>query len=375
MDSNQQTPIDSDVTVSKKRRHTGLWVSGIVAIVILGGLAGTAKAMDVFASAKQLTLDSVANQGTNVPTTAVQEKWNIQLKNIQLPGGSSTEQALLSTLNNAALNFNILLDAKNQTAEVDLNTSYQSVTRHASLWVNKNSAVLSASDYQPLLGGLLPSSVQIPKYLVTDASQASAISKFWSELSSSSKQLSQQNLAAVRQLETLMIGAIPSQYFHRDGLTGVSLSFDQAGFEAIVKAEVQTVYAHKDEFASLLSQLESANLPAGQTKAAFKQSILQTLSNTPEEAVMAAVSTALNSGDVTVKPTTLTVHKPLFGTPTEVIDGGIAVKIPQVNVGGEVDYHVTSSALKSKISVPTPTSSQSESFTAFAQQLSGAGAN
>ncbi|MDQ0188669.1 hypothetical protein JI721_13260 [Alicyclobacillus cycloheptanicus] len=356
---------------SQKRRKTAWWIGGGAAVIVLAGLAGTANAMDVFASGKQLVLNAVS-KNTTTASTNVQEQWNLQFKNLQVPGLSSTDEALLSSLNNSSLGLSVLLDPQAQQAQIGLKTNMESVPRQATVWVTGSKAIVNANRYQSLLAAFLPAGVQIPKYLVTDSSQSSAIAKFWSEVNHSESDINPKSLAAAKQLAALVVQAIPQQYFHRSGLAGVRLTFDQKGFEDILDNEVKAVYANPDQYASLLSQMEGSNLPAGETQAQVKQAIEENLTNTPEEAVLAAIQTALHSGDVTVKQTTIAVQKPLFGTVTEKVTGGIVVHIPQVGASGEMDFTATSAPLTTKISIPSPSPSQSETFNTFAKQLSAA---
>lgn len=368
MKSKQQTPSFG----IKNRNRKAWWISGGVAIVVLAAFAGTAQATEVFTSPKQVVLHSIDKIGGGSKTAvSAEQQWSFQVKNLKVPNLPPTTSALVSSLNHSTIGIDMMLDSKNDQAQVNLSTNYQSVARHASVWVTNNKAIASASNFQNLLRTLLPSTVKIPKYLVTDSAQSKSIVRFWTQLNQASSTYSQQSIQASRQLAQLVVQAIPTQYFHRQGLSSISLSFDQQGLQEIVKSEVRFVYAHPDQYASLISQIESNHLVRGTTPAQVKQSIQQTISNTPEEVVMAGISTALGSGDLTVAQTTITVHQGLFGVPTESMTGGIGVNVPQSGIGGELDYQMTTGPLKTAISPPTPSASSSKTFTQFAASLLG----
>jgi hypothetical protein len=358
----------------RKKRRKALWITAAAVVVVIGG-GGTALAstMDAFASGKTLMLDAIANQPVTSDSQASWvQTWHIKLTDLSAPNLPAAPAALLATLNNAAIDLNIQFSPKDKKAELDFNTQYQSVTHQGKVWVSSDSAVVSAADYQSLLAPVLGQGIKIPQYLVSDSSQAKAITDFWTQLSQNRQKLTKDQWKAVQNVEKLMVTAIPDQYIHRKGLTGVELQFDQNGLSDILTAQVKNVYSHKQEFADAVSQLASlsSNLPAGTNASTIQQNLLNGLNQTPEEAVLAGISTVLNAGVISTDPMTISLTKSLFGSHvTEDISGGIAVKDPQNNLTAKLAFtvHATSPGQET-IQMPSVNHSNSQTFTDFANQ-------
>jgi hypothetical protein len=352
-----------------KKSRKALWISAAAVVVVLGGGTALASTLDVFASGKQVLLDVISHGGSTADSS--EESWNLKIKNLNAPNVGQPAAAMLATLNNASIDLNVFFNPQDNKAELDFNTQYQSVSHHGSLWVSKDSAVLSAVDYQSLLAPVLPQGMKIPQYLVTDSDQAKSISDFWTQLSSSKSKLTADQLKSVEKMETLLISAIPDKYIHRKGLTTVEIQFDQTGLTDILKSEVTTVYSNKAAVADAISQLASLSSTAqGMSVSDIKQSVLDSFNQMPEEAVLAGISTVMNSGVVSTEPMSISVSKNLFGSgATSKVSGGISVKDPQSNTSGTVEFTVNTTAPSSKtVQMPSITNSNSQTFTNFAGQ-------
>lgn len=352
-----------------KKRRKALWISAAAVVVVLGGGTALASTLDVFASGKQVLLD-VISHGRSTSDSS-EESWNLKIKNLNAPNVGQPAAAMLATLNNASIDLSVFFNPQDNKAELNFNTQYQSVSHHGSLWISKDSAVLSAADYQSLLAPVLPQGMKIPQYLVTDSDQAKSISDFWSQLTSSKSKLTADQLKSVEKVESLIISAIPDKYIHRQGLTTVEIQFDQNGLTDILKSEVTSVYDNKAAFADAISQIASVSSAAqGMSVSALKQNVLDSLNQMPEEAVLAGISTVMNSGVVSTEPMSISFSKNLFGSGvTSKVSGGISVKDPQSNMSGTVEFTVNGTAPSSKtVQMPSINNSNSQTFTNFAGQ-------
>lgn len=376
----QETSVTSEVgpgfdpllNPSNKKSRKSLWITAAAVVVVLGGgTTAFASTFHVFSSGKTLITDAIAHQTNNMDASSA-ETWNIKLKNLSASNLPPTEAALLSTLNNATIDLNVLYSPKDKKAQLDFNTQYQSVNHHGSVWVSSNAVVLSAADYQSLLVSILPQGIKLPQYLVTDSDQAKSISDFWAQLDKSRANMTADQSKAMQQVEALLIAAIPDKYIHRKGLMTVEIQFDQTGLADILTSEVKNVYDHKQEFVDAISQVASAtpSLPSGMNASSLKQSMLDGLNQMPEEAVLAGISTVLNAGILSTEPMTISVTKGLFGSNlTEKVSGGLSFKDPQSNTSATVEFTVNSnSPAETTVQMPTVKSGNSETFANFSAQ-------
>lgn len=358
---------------SKKRNKKAIYIGVGIGIVVLGVGSAAAAVTKPFTSPKQLLLESVNNQtaGSTVSKQSVEEKIHLGLNNISVPQASASDAGIVKTLNGSTIDLDVLFAPSTKEAQVDFTTNYQSVAHKGSLWVTQNSAILNMSDYQSLLNMMQPG-IKIPKYLTTDSTQASDIAKFWSQVEKSPTQLTTEQTTAIHDLESMLINAIPDKYIHRSGIMSIQISFDQAGFQDIMKSVVKTIYENKDKFANDVSQIESTSPAAsgGLTPADLKNQILTTLNQTPQEEVLGGIASVFNTGAVSIHPTSLEFDKGLFGSNySEHMSSGISLNIPEVGVGANVSFSLDATSPSSKsISVPTIAPGDSQTFSDWSQQ-------
>jgi hypothetical protein len=377
-----ETPQDAALSphpaasISPRFRRKGWLIGGVVAVVLVAFGAVFTVIAKPFASGKQLILDSINTEtfasATQSAMQPVQESMAITLNNVQTPMLSGIQAGMLSTLSGATINLNLLYEPKNEEARVDFDSKYQSIAHHGSLWVDKNMAVLNASDYQSLLAPVLPQGLTMPKYLVTDPIQAQSIQAFWSNLDAKSNKLTKNQRTSIITLEKILVQAIPDKYIHRPSLNAISIDFDQAGLEDILKSEVKAVYANKQQVADAVSAVSQLNKTAPQYTS--KQQVLDALNQMPEEAAMAAITTTFNSGLYSISKNSLTVTKKMFGKGlSESFNGGVSIHTPAVSL--TVNYRVSAhSPATGIIKMPSTDASNSKTFTQWVMETqAGAG--
>lgn len=314
-----------------------------------------------FASGKQLLLNSIGSTAfTSGDQMPIQENLTLNLKNIHMATTSGVAAGLLSTLNGSNIHIGILFDAKDKKANVSFSSDYQSVKHSGQLWVDNTRAVLSASDYQSLLTPLLPQGLTLPKYLTTDSSQVQGLQKFWRSVDTQSNTLTKSQKQSVITMEKMLVNAIPGKYIKRSSLNSVTIRFDQSGLEDIIKSEVRAIYSHKSQVADAMNALSKVR--STPTQANVGQNVIQALNRFPEEAALAAITTAFNSGRIAVQENTITMTKGIFSQGfTETFDGGVSIHSPNtsMSIGYKVNSHEPA---REKVQMPTTTSANSKTF-------------
>jgi len=307
-------------SINTSKRKAVVIASVAAAVVLLGGVSAFTAEAKPFASGKQLLIDSLqasaSATGTESTRTApIEETATLQFKNVNLPGMPPSQAALLSLLEGATIHLDVLYDAAQKHAKIAIDTINRVGKYDGDVYITNNSALFALSGFQPLFATELPPGVTLPKYLVTDASQAQTIQSFWTSMNA---QKTTTMTAAQKQslltLEEILVNAIPDKYIHRSGLAAIDIRFDQAGLQDILKAEVAAVYANKADVAKAVASMSTTGSGAGQaTMVDLQQSVMGALDAQSEADMMANISNIFNAGMLTINVTTIHMSKSVFG--------------------------------------------------------------